>query len=74
MGLLVRQNKFFGPILQGKDGITYRVGTWDTDSEAYSSNWQEFSNLVDTLEYEATTGKLDGSVIIIATDDTTVEG
>jgi len=73
-GFVDASNQGFGSILQGEDDITYRVGTWGTDSEANSSNWREFCNLVDTIEDEAENGKLDFSVIIVATDNTTVEG
>lgn len=64
----------FGSLLQGDGELTYRVGKWGSDSGENSSNWREFTNLVETLEEESVTGKLDHSIIVMATDNTTVEG
>jgi hypothetical protein len=64
----------FGSLLQGEGELTYRVGKWGSDSGENSSNWREFTNLVETLEEESVTGKLDHSIIVMATDNTTVEG
>ena len=57
------------------DGTTtkYRVGTWGKDSELESSNWRELTNIVDTLEKEALSQDLHGSIMIMATDNATAE-
>lgn len=57
------------------DGVStkYRVDIWGRDSEAESSNWRELSNIVDTLEKEAITRDLRGSVMIMVTDNATAE-
>jgi hypothetical protein len=63
----------FGSTVLGKDGTRYRVGTWDKDTEGESSNFQEFENVIETLEAEATKGHLKGAVIYLCTDNSTVE-
>jgi hypothetical protein len=43
----------------GKDGITYWIGTWESDLAVEdSSNFQEVKNAVCTLEKEALKGIL----------------
>ena len=56
------------------DKLTVRMGTWGSDTEDESSNWREFTNLVEDLEEEEKTGDLKDSWIILATDNSTVEG
>ena len=34
-------------------GFTYRIGVWSADDAAQSSNWREFTNIVESLEEEA---------------------
>jgi len=53
--------------------VTYRMGIWGRDTENDSSNYREFANLVEILEMEAEDGRLDGTMLIIATDNSTVE-
>ena len=60
-------------MLDDGTGIKYRIGTWSSDQEEESSNLREFANLIMTLEEEAKTGLRTHSVVIMATDNTTVE-
>ena len=64
----------FGATIDDGQNIRYRIGTWGSDSDNESSNWREFTNIVETLEEEAEAKKLNDSVIIMATDNSTVEG
>ena len=64
----------FGSSLFSSKGIRIRVGVWgkDDDSEE-SSNWKEFTNSVEALETEGKDGQLDGSLVFLNTDNSTVE-
>ena len=53
--------------------MKYRVGTWGPDEDSESSNWKEFSNVVEALEREAAEKTLSQSIVILATDNSTVE-
>ena len=84
---LVRKAKFhflvYGFVDASKSGLgstkswgdktTVRMGTWGADSEDELSNWREFTNLVEDLEGEESSGDLDNSWVILATDNATVE-
>jgi hypothetical protein len=54
-------------------GFSYRIGVWGSDDSAQSSNWREFSNIVESLEDEAMTGNLDKAEVFMFTDNSTVE-
>ena len=54
--------------------LTVRMGTWGSNSESKSSNWRDFTNLVEDLEDKESLGDLQESWIILATDNSTVEG
>ena len=56
------------------DKTTVKLGTWGADTEGESSNWREFTNLVDDLEKDESSGDLNNSWIILATDNSTAEG
>ena len=56
------------------NNIRFRIGVWGSDTDECSSNWREFENLVSTIEEEARAGNLTDSHLILATDNTTVEG
>ena len=54
--------------------LSYRVGVWGRDIVVEeSSNWKEFTNCVESLEEEATTGQLDSTEVFFFTDNSTVE-
>ena len=40
-------------------GFTFRIGVWGADESGESSNWREFTNVVESLEEEAKLGNLD---------------
>ena len=63
----------FGSTLTKENGISYRMGVWGRDQESESSNWREFNNVVESLEEECKSGALDGSLIVLAVDNSTVE-
>ena len=54
-------------------GFTFRVGVWCSLEQDESSNWKEFSNVVEALEEEAAAGRLDHSEVFMFTDNATVE-
>jgi hypothetical protein len=55
-------------------GICCRIGVWGKDDETNSSNNKEFENVVETIEEEARSGLLQGSSLLLFTDNSTVEG
>ena len=54
-------------------GFNFRIGVWSSDESDESSNWREFTNIVDSLEDEAKLGCLDQSEVFMFTDNSTVE-
>jgi hypothetical protein len=63
----------FGSTVLGDDGIRYRIGTWDSDTQESSSNYREFENVVESLREEARLGNLKNALVFMCTDNTTVE-
>lgn len=63
----------FGASLDFGAHTKYRIGVWGSDGENESSNFREFANVVETLEEEEDSGALDGCMLILATDNSTVE-
>jgi hypothetical protein len=63
----------FGSTFTAPNGISYRIGVWDPDEAEESSNWREFTNVVESLEEEAKTGRLDQGTVYFFTDNSTVE-
>ena len=55
------------------NGFNYRIGVWGTSEESESSNWKEFTNVVDSLEEEAEAGNLGDAEVFMFTDNSTVE-
>ena len=54
-------------------GLSFRVGVWDAVDREESSNWKEFTNVVESLEEEASMGNLSDSEVFMFTDNSTVE-
>ena len=54
-------------------GFTYRIGVWGPDESDQSSNWREFTNIVESLEEEAKLGQLENAEVFMFTDNSTVE-
>ena len=54
-------------------GFTFRIGVWGSLEKDESSNWKEFSNVVESLEEEAETGNLNHAEVFMFTDNSTVE-
>ena len=54
-------------------GFNYRIGVWGTSEESESSNWKEFTNVVDSLEEETEEGNLGDAEVFMFTDNATVE-
>ena len=54
-------------------GFTYRIGVWGADDSSQSSNWREFTNIVESLEEESRLGNLTKSEVFMFTDNSTVE-
>lgn len=65
--------KGFGSTFTVQNGISYRIGVWNPDESDESSNWREFTNVVEALEEEAASGRLKNCTIYFFTDNTTVE-
>ena len=58
---------------QTRQGLNYRVGVWNATQEEESSNWKEFTNLVETTEEEAASGRLKNCEFFLFTDNSTAE-
>ena len=54
-------------------GFTFRIGVWGSEEFDESSNWKEFSNIVESLEEEAATGNLGDAEVFMFTNNSTVE-
>ena len=52
--------------------VKFRVETWRSDSENESSNWREYTNIVESLKEEVVVGSIKDSTILMATDNSTV--
>jgi hypothetical protein len=50
------------------------MGVWGKDEESESSNFKAFENVVLTIEEEARNGSLNGAMMCLFTDNSTVEG
>jgi hypothetical protein len=65
--------KGFGATFALRKGVSYRIGVWKKDDDGESSNWREFTNVVESLEEEAAAGRLDNAMVFFFTDNKTVE-
>ena len=63
----------FGSSWISGNGVKYHFGTWGRDMDSGSSNLHKLKNLVDTLKKMAEANKLEGSEILIFTDNSTAE-
>jgi hypothetical protein len=54
-------------------GFNFRIGVWGAAEKDESSNWKEFSNVVEALEDEAESGNLIDTEVFMFTDNATVE-
>ena len=54
-------------------GFTFRIGVWGSLEKDESSNWKEFTNVVESLEEEGRSGNLDHADVFMFTDNSTVE-
>jgi hypothetical protein len=63
----------FGSTFTAPNGISYRIGVWEPDESGESSNWRDFTNVVESLEEEAESGRLKNGSVYFFTDNSTVE-
>jgi hypothetical protein len=63
----------FGSSWEARPGTRYRLGTWGKDMDGESSNFREFTNLVETLEEMGNHNTLQGKEIFLFTDNSTSE-
>ena len=54
-------------------GFNFRIGVWGSDEDLESSNWKEFTNIVESLEEESACGHLTNAEVFMFTDNSTVE-
>eukprot|EP00978_Attheya_sp_CCMP212_P036397 scaffold164821_cov35-Attheya_sp.AAC.1 len=62
-----------GATITRPKGIRLREGIWGVDSSDESSNWREYTNLIQFLEDEGASGNLTGATIYICTDNSVAE-
>jgi hypothetical protein len=65
--------KGFGSTFGRGEDISYRIGTWATREAEESSNWREFTNVVEALEEEAESGDLTNTKVYFFTDNAVAE-
>jgi hypothetical protein len=63
----------FGSSIQTATGLLYRIGVWVGDKGNETSNYREFTNVVEALEEEGAIGRLAGCRVFFCTDNSTVE-
>ena len=54
-------------------GLNFRIGVWGSKEDPESSNWKEFTNVVESLEEEGEQGNLNHAEVFMFTDNSTVE-
>jgi hypothetical protein len=62
-----------GATITTPSGLRFREGVWGVDSSDESSNWREYTNLVEFLENEAALGNLEGATVYLCTDNSVAE-
>eukprot|EP00978_Attheya_sp_CCMP212_P049351 scaffold653047_cov59-Attheya_sp.AAC.1 len=62
-----------GATITTPNGLRFREGIWGVNSSNESSNWREYTNLVEFLENEVTLGNLNGAMVYICTDNCVAE-
>ena len=55
------------------EGIRYRIGVWEADEAQESSNYREFTNVVEAMEEDREAGRLKDCEVFFFTDNSTVE-
>jgi hypothetical protein len=63
----------FRSSIQTVTGLLYRIGVWVGDEGNKTSNYWEFTNVVDALEEEGAIGRLADCCVFLCTDNSTVE-
>jgi hypothetical protein len=63
----------FGSTFALNEAILYIIGVWQGDQGNESSNWREFTNVLESLEEEAASGRLEDSMVFFFTENKTVE-
>jgi hypothetical protein len=59
--------------LRNSPEVSIRIGVWAWDESEESSNWREFTNVIETLEEEGAAGRLYKTEVYFLTDNSTVE-
>ena len=72
-GFIDASKSGFGSSIDHGNKVSYRMGIWGSNTEDDSSNYREFANLVEILETESANESLDGAMLVVATDKSTVE-
>ena len=54
-------------------GFSFRIGVWGSDEDSESSNWKEFTNVIEALEEEGDEGNLANAEVYMFTDNSTAE-
>ena len=63
----------FGDSFLSVEGINYTFGVWNTQTSQESSNYREFRNFLDSVRKQGEAGRLTNSMLVFATDNSTVE-
>ena len=63
----------FGRDLKSSRGNRFRIGVWTAVEQEESSNWKELATIVGSLEAEAESGALQGTEVLMLTDNQVTE-
>jgi len=63
----------FGSSLKISEGLSYRIGVWNEAEASETSNYREFTNVIEALEEEGASGRLADCMVFFCTDNSTVE-
>jgi hypothetical protein len=63
----------FGSSIQTATGLSYRIGVWVGEEGNETSNYREFTNVMEALKEEGAIGWLAGCRVSFCTDNSTVE-
>ena len=63
----------FGNSLLIHGEVRYRIGVWSSEEKQNSSNWRELENLVESMEKAGKQGWLEGTTVLLATDNEVAE-
>ena len=72
-GNSVKPKNVPGKLNTQANNLRFRIGIWKPEESEESSNWREFTNVIESLEDEGEQGNLKGAEVFFCTDNSTTE-